>query len=608
MAGLVRTSWYGVFTLAAFELHFYLTERTITYNETLAQYWSKTSARIWEPLALLPVAVAVAHLVSRRPIRSVIVPFTFWLTVFAPFYVKMALRQAPLLPQEITMVLEQFPDLPLREQAVLLAWSVIGLATGVTLLAAVWRLHWKQRAGLAAPILVSALALVGLGALAAAEPGFPRYQANRWGHLVHYVGQAGRPLFARPPSRTAVAAAYAALQNPALPPKRWLPGRDFWTYPLADPQHPLYVILVESWIDPVDLGVPLSADPFPPRLRDWITRSKARLVVGTAKGGSSSTEFEVLAGIPSQLADSGWGIEFRSTMRQAVPGLPRKLRAAGVESAALEDSIIDHYDEATAYGYLGFERIVRGQAFDRADLDGSYLSDDSFFRQVVAMQASTRQPPRPFLHYLTTTASHFPYPLNEKVRPRFITSSPRSEDIEVLANRMAYTSRALLDLIDHLRQVDPQASLVAFGDHAPPPNDGMAATAYYKSPDTLYSAPLLWLDRLEKPLPLGHVPAYGLHYLILRHFGVSTPAWAQPFERMARLNFRNYPDVGMMAIGGDRPSTSYVYRAGNTPPEVTGFLAGAGDHLKVLARDVISGSQFVLRDSDAGGANRQAPD
>jgi hypothetical protein len=70
---------------------------------------------------------------------------------------------------------------------------------------------------------------------------------------------------------------------------------------------------------------------------------------------------------------------------------------------------------------------------------------------------------------------------------------------------------------------------------------------------------------------------------------------------MARLNFRNYPDVGMMAIGGARPTTSYVYPSANTPPEVAAYLAGAGNHLKVLARDVVSGSQFVLRDADAGG-------
>lgn len=597
---LVQVLWHGgwaLVALAAFAWHFRWLEAALPEWG----YRQFTQWRLYEALALIPLAVGLAWLFRGRRYQAVLVPVGFWLTLAGPFDTKLVELNAPLLPSDVTLIFRQFRGLRTIEQVALSLWLVLGLAVAGAVLRQWLRSRWRTRLLAAGGFLLSAatMALLGYQTILAqrANPN-PRWLATTHGQLAFYAAHAERWLFERMPSRDEAAAAQASLRHNDL-----LMGDGVTTGVVPSrPKTSLYIVLAESWLDPMDLGIPLSADPFPPRLRAWMRQSHSRLLVSTSRGGTASTEFELLSGLPAQLNDLGYGIEFRNFIRQPLPGLARQVKQAGIPADLYTATTVDFYEEISAYLNFGFSAIKAGFQFDRADLDGPCLSDESFFAQATRDIVAHRQPRHPALHYLVTIAGHYPFVCNPQTRPPIITCTPRSEAIETLVNRMAYSSRALLGLIDHLKAVDPEASLVVFGDHSPQPSAALEATPYYQDPATVYSTPLLWLDRLETPIPLGRLPAYGLHYLALRHFGLRPAPWAEPFAKAAEKGLRNYPEIGRFSYRDEAPDTAHwcpdPLGAGNGCAKGSDFFQDA----KVVALDVLSGSQHGLKTPTAARA------
>jgi hypothetical protein len=584
----------GMITVAVFAWHF-------RYLETHLPFWyylEPTRWRLYEALALVPIAIGLNWLFRERRLGAWLVLAGFWAFVAGPFDVKLIELNAPLLPSDITLIFKQYGSLRVREQVALALWLIVGVGVCGAI-----GLQWRRSSG-RTRLVVAGTTLLSVGGLSllimqTVNEKFTlqnqRILATKRGHLVVYGVEAALKFLERAPSRDDVANAQRALRdNPLLK----LAGEPLPTPAWGPPVKPgasLYVVLVESWIDPLDLGFTYSEDPFPPRLRQWISASRSRLLTSISRGGTASTEFEVMFGMPAQVLKNGYGREFREYVRQPMMGLAAQLRQAGIPADLQSASAVDYYGEYSAYRCAGFEDITLGHGFDRSDLDGWYLADESFFDQSLRRLSAKPGPRRPALHGLTTMASHYPFSLNPKVRPPFITTTPRQPGVEALANRMAYTSRALMDLIDRLKKQDPGASIVVFGDHSPQPDKELQATPYYNEADTVFSAPLLWLDELDKPIKLGRVPAYGLHYMILQHFGLRPAAWAVPFAQAARNELRNYAEIGRFSLRSPGAETQWC----PDPFSLNNGCTYGSDFFKqvrVIEFDLLSGAQHGLKD------------
>jgi hypothetical protein len=293
----------------------------------------------------------------------------------------------------------------------------------------------------------------------------------------------------------------------------------------------VHLLLLESMWDPTQLvAYKFSRDPFDARFRSlWERGGSSTALVPTLGGATANAEFEALCGLPSHPTD----VVFQ-TLVQSLPCLPRVLREAGYRTDASHPYIAGFWSRDTAYRLLGFERYDSIRSFELDDFDGSLLTDASMFRQLRERQSDDVEG-SPAFHYIVSLSSHFPFDRDRERRPDLVEVEPAAENLQNFANAMVYTTAALMDHIEWIQATDPEALIIAFGDHAPAL--GTHPDAYAESGVSLLDAlemtdamvgvlqtPLLVIDGRDGPRKVGDVPLRSLPALVLDLLGVARPA------------------------------------------------------------------------------------
>lgn len=120
-----------------------------------------------------------------------------------------------------------------------------------------------------------------------------------------------------------------------------------------------------------------------------------------------------------------------------------------------------------AYRAIGFTQYRPIDAFELDDMDGSYLADNSFFRQNLDYLA-TFPGNVPVFNYLVSLSSHWAYARDRQIRPDLVQVTPDdSTMLNDYVNAVAWTTRAFMDWTEVILARDPDAIILAFGDHAP---------------------------------------------------------------------------------------------------------------------------------------------
>lgn len=288
----------------------------------------------------------------------------------------------------------------------------------------------------------------------------------------------------------------------------------------------VHVVLLETLWDPLKLSAyRFSRDPFDPRFRALLERSNGSAALSPVFGSlTANAEFEVLCGLPT----TQFTVFFVSSLRKPMPCLPRVLRQAGYLSMASHPNLANFWSRDRAYGLLGFESYRAVESFVIDDLDGPYLNDASLFRQNLEALAAAGD--RPVFNYVVSLSSHYPYQRDREKRPDVVHATPRVALLDAYANAAYYTTRAFMDWVERVRAQDPDAVIVAFGDHAPVlgnepdpyrasgyPISGTGRTTPMLLP--LAETPLLVVDGRRGALSLGTVPMSRLPHLILGLLG-----------------------------------------------------------------------------------------
>jgi len=285
----------------------------------------------------------------------------------------------------------------------------------------------------------------------------------------------------------------------------------------------VHVVLLETLWDPLRLSAyRFDRDPFDPRFRAWMEASRDSTALSPVFGSlTANAEFEVLCGLPT----TQFTVFFVSSLRKPMPCLPRVLRQAGYLPIASHANDADFWARDRAYALLGFETYRSVNSFVVDDLDGPYLNDASMFRQnLEALAAAGRD--RPVFNYVVSLSSHYPYQRDRDKRPDVVRATPRAPLLDAYANAAHYTTAAFMDWAEQVRREDPDAIIVAFGDHAPVlgnepdpyrasgyPISGTGRTTQMLLP--LAKTPLLVVDGQRGVLSLGTVPMSRLPHLIL---------------------------------------------------------------------------------------------
>lgn len=397
------------------------------------------------------------------------------------------------------------------------------------------------------------------------------------------------------PSRGEVAAALKALGVGPTP----VPSAAF--HP-----RPIHAVLLESLWDPRQLeAYRFSSDPFDPAFRAaWEAGGRSTVLVPSFGGATANAEFEFLCALPSLRGS----VTFEDALRNPVPCLPRLLRAAGYETVAIHPHMADYWNRQNAYPRLGFESYRPISAFARDDLDGAFLADASTFRQV--REWAVGEPAtRPRFTWLVSLGSHYPYDRNAGKRPDLVRVTPAAPLLQAYANATRYTTAAFMDYVESILASEPDALIVAFGDHAPvlgthpdpyaELRDGVGAAAPIRPSayPVLARTPLVVIDGRNGPVAVGDVPLYRLAPRVLALLGSGhpvlpqAPAAANPHNptMRARLFFNH-----MLRRGEDGR-----WRPCDAPSAGCSRVEAVRTHLSVLRDDLIQGHQYALGMLDA---------
>lgn len=394
-----------------------------------------------------------------------------------------------------------------------------------------------------------------------------------------------------PPTQAEVAAAITRLRAaagdaPAMVP----PGH----------RRNVHMLLLESFWNPdVLTAARLSDSPMDPRfLALWRQTGFTQALSPAFGGQTANAEFEILCGFPvdQHAANFEYGI------KNEAPCLPGLLRAQGYRSIASHPNEASFWNRANVYRRIGFETFWSAEALEfAAEEKRNFMTDLHLFQQVRDRLAATADG-RPVFNFLLTIEGHWDYATHAS-RQSGIRSSSSIADVGRFANVMHFKSRDLMEIIGTLQRDDPDALIVAFGDHLPLLGRGFEAYAesgllpatydQFTKKDFDFSArtPLVVIDGRRGPLDLGILPMYRVPRLIARLAGVQAPTIFDltPVPRTATP--RPLPE-GMIAYVDGKP----FELCRSEPPSAP--CAAALDWVrdaKLLDRDVFRGDQHALK-------------
>jgi hypothetical protein len=236
-------------------------------------------------------------------------------------------------------------------------------------------------------------------------------------------------------------------------------------------------------------------------------------------------------------------------------------------------------------------------------MNRNYLADESLYRQVFDKLSTRPEASRPLFNYILTIFGHWDYPLND-ARPTVVESESNVPLVGAYANTVWYKSREFMQMLSDLRARDPDALIVAFGDHRP--MLGVKYAGYVESgllnrsrsdfTPVMYersvTTPLLIIDGRNGPLDVGTIPLYVLPGVVLRLLGYRDPTIMDlAASPPPGLRVRPLPGLHLNVTPGRVVEQCVAPYVSPSCVESGRWLA----QLRVVAADLFVGKQFLLQ-------------
>ncbi len=533
---------------------------------------------------------------SRRIVWCAVAQLALMLTLYVGNAVKISFLGGPLLPSDVHAADALVRILEPGMQVLVLGGPLLFLGIGL----------WNFRL----PRTRAEVLLVGLAPLLCClallvQPGWTvaavdrAYAPRKWDQLWNYESMGATTFLAQayargrledrpPPSRAAVRAAARRLRAKSQP--------EFVDRAFA-PRN-VYLLVLESFWDPTVLEeAHFSRDPIHPSFRKlWEAGGRSTALSPAFAGGTANAEFELLCGMPATFVQS---VAFEYALENDVPCLPRVLADIGYATFAAHANVPAYWNRTTAYRRLGLESLMFIDDFDTHDSNGKFLSDESFFRQSLARLEQETDAPR-FAHLLTIS-SHWPYPLNEN-RPAKVESTSSEKSIRTFANSLWYSSRETAQAIAGIRRKDPDAVIIAVGDHPPYLGENFGGYAESRllasswsefTPEMFLASvrtPLLVIDGKDGPVPAGTLPMFAIPGLILDLLGYRAATTIDAFRRGPEHALRPFSRGPVLRV--DRDGSSALCNPDSEDGSCQAAMRWVED-TRTLWEDLLRGAEFT---------------
>ena len=437
-------------------------------------------------------------------------------------------------------------------------------------------------------------AVAGLVNAAGAPEDWHREKARANGVLLSFLSEARSALVPEPTAYSARAVAAALTRRHAAE-----------SLPVAAARAPrhrvnLIVYLVESFMDPDDLGLHYTSDPIPHVREAGGGRIDSHGIVPEQFGGSANTEFEVLTGMTMVHLPDG-SLPFRQYIRHPVPSLPRLLGALGYSTTAIQADAKYYYNREQAYDLLGFEHVVwlnDSAGVERAARPG-WPSD----RAVVNAVIEASRQGRPFFVFAFPSSTHSPYNSGVyRTSPLDLTdaiSGDTAGEVKEYINAIHVADQAIGALIEHFRH-EPDSTVIAImGDHLAPLSSG-ALSRFFQRLSGLSDAeqarrtrqvPLVVWANFRLPAEVGELSVNGLAGLLLEEMRVQPTGLLAVSDQVRR----SLPVLSTYVQSAD----GRVWSRESLPADQRALV----DDYRLLQYDALLGRRYAFRDI---GTEKQA--
>jgi len=250
----------------------------------------------------------------------------------------------------------------------------------------------------------------------------------------------------------------------------------------------VHIIVMESYFDPGRLAnLNLSQDAVHPEFKKLLVNDGfGELSTSPVWGGyTPQAEFEFLCGVRA-LQQLGT-IEFNVMTGVPVHCMPEVLAKSGYQTISTRGYKPFFFNSISAIKATGFAEnyYAREYAPNRktylstGDVTAEkYLFDTPLFDQNLAFlkERMASQPDKPILNYVLTIYGHFPFKIDESVRPRVIKPlgpAETDEELNILLNQIYYRSEATARYVAQLTEADPDGLIILVSDHLPPLRKGI---------------------------------------------------------------------------------------------------------------------------------------
>jgi phosphoglycerol transferase MdoB-like AlkP superfamily enzyme len=354
----------------------------------------------------------------------------------------------------------------------------------------------------------------------------------------------------------------------------------------------LILYMVESFMDPEDLGLHFTSDPIPTVRALRRTHIGGYGIVPEEFGGSANTEFEALTGMATSFLPEG-SVAYRFYLRQPIPSLPSLLRGLGYVTTAVQADPKHFYDRERAYRLLGFDSVVwlgDTPGTERAPR-GWWPSDRAVAEAVIA--ASRRS--HPAFVFAFPSSTHFPYNQgtyrNSDLDVLDVPSKDAAGEVKEYVNTLRVADQAIAMLVEYFRRQPDSTVIAVLGDHLPPLPEGALRT-FFSNLSGLSGlerarmrrrVPLLvWanfaLPHEETEMSINALPSY-----LLEKIGVAPSGFLAVSDAVRR----RVPVLASYAQGADGRIGSQDSLPGDDRRLVEDY--------RLLQHDLLVGKQYSLR-------------
>ena len=360
----------------------------------------------------------------------------------------------------------------------------------------------------------------------------------------------------------------------------------------------IYFIMIESLVDPLQFNdFTFSSDPLDTDFRNlWKSSKYSNALSPVYAGETAQSEFEVLTGIPSGILGEEF-ILFEYGLNHNIPSLPKTLNNLGYSTISFHANVGEFWNRKNAYSRLGIKKHYFIDDFNLDDMDGSYLSDKSFLNQVLNKLNNEEEP---YFAHILTISIHYPYPLNQEIRPNVISVKPQNSIMEKYVNSLYYTTTALSQFINTIQRIDPNGLIMISGDHMPylgidienrfinnKNNFDQTSYEYIR-----HRIPLIIIDGLSN-YTSGDIHLYEIPSTILNLLNIEQPNIMKLFNADEKYKIR-YLDAWNknLVIYNNGNKILYTKEQKNLPlyNEIRSIYLGH----KTIIEDLLIGNQYLL--------------